>query len=77
MITDGGKNIAPAAVENALRCSPYISEVIVFGDKRKYVTALIEIDFENVAQWARHNHIAYTGYIRSVPERACRCANYA
>ena len=63
MITSGGKNIAPATVENALRCSPYISEVIVFGDKRKYVTALIEIDFENVAQWARQHHIPYTGYL--------------
>jgi long-chain acyl-CoA synthetase len=62
LITSGGKNIAPAAVENALRCSPYISEVIVFGDKRKYVTALVEIDFENVAQWARERQIAYTGY---------------
>jgi long-chain acyl-CoA synthetase len=62
LITSGGKNIAPATVENALRCSPYISEVIVFGDQRKYVTALIEIDFENVAQWARQHHIAYTGY---------------
>jgi long-chain acyl-CoA synthetase len=63
LITSGGKNIAPAAVENALRCSPYISEVIVFGDQRKYVSALIEIDFENVAQWARQNHIPYTGYL--------------
>lgn len=63
LITSGGKNIAPATVENALRCSPYISEVIVFGDKRKYVTALIEIDFENVAQWARQHHIPYTGYL--------------
>ena len=53
LITSGGKNIAPAAVENALRCSPYISEVIVFGDQRKYISALIEIDFENVAQRAR------------------------
>jgi long-chain acyl-CoA synthetase len=63
LITSGGKNIAPAAVENALRCSAYISEVIVFGDQRKYVSALIEIDFENVAQWARNNHIPYTGYM--------------
>ena len=57
LITSGGKNIAPAAVENALRCSPYISEVIVFGDQRKYISALIEIDFENVAQWARQRQI--------------------
>jgi long-chain acyl-CoA synthetase len=63
LITSGGKNIAPAAVENALRCSPYISEVIVFGDRRKYITALIEIDFENVAQWARQRQIAYTGHM--------------
>jgi long-chain acyl-CoA synthetase len=63
LITSGGKNIAPAAVENALRCSPYISEVIVFGDKRKYISALIEIDFENVAQWARQHQITYTGYL--------------
>jgi long-chain acyl-CoA synthetase len=63
LITSGGKNIAPAAVENALRCSAYISEVIVFGDQRKYVTALIEIDFENVAQWARQRQIPYTGYM--------------
>jgi long-chain acyl-CoA synthetase len=63
LITSGGKNIAPAAVENAVRCSPYISEVIVFGDQRKYITALIEIDFENVAQWARQRQIPYTGYM--------------
>jgi long-chain acyl-CoA synthetase len=63
LITSGGKNIAPAAVENALRCSPYISEVIVFGDQRKYITALIEIDFEHVAQWARQARIPYTGYM--------------
>jgi long-chain acyl-CoA synthetase len=63
LITSGGKKIAPAAVENALRCSPYISEVIVFGDQRKYISALIEIDFENVAQWARQHQIPYTGYM--------------
>jgi long-chain acyl-CoA synthetase len=63
LITSGGKNIAPATVENALRCSPYISEVIVFGDQRRYVSALIEIDFENVAQWARQHQIPYTGYM--------------
>jgi long-chain acyl-CoA synthetase len=63
LITSGGKNIAPATVENALRCSPYISEIIVFGDQRRYVTALIEIDFENVAQWARQRQIPYSGYL--------------
>ena len=69
LITSGGKNIAPATIENALRCSPYISEVIVFGDQRKYVTALIEIDFENVAQWARHKQIPYTGHMSLAQNR--------
>jgi long-chain acyl-CoA synthetase len=73
LITSGGKNIAPAAVENALRCSPYISEVIVFGDARKYITALIEIDFENVAQWARQRQMPYTGHLSlSQNERVVR-----
>jgi long-chain acyl-CoA synthetase len=63
LITSGGKNIAPATIENALRCSPYISEIIAFGDRRKFVSALIEMDFENVAQWARQRHISYTGYM--------------
>ncbi len=61
LITSGGKNIAPATIENALRASPYISEVIVFGDSRKFITALIELDFENVAHWARQQQIPYTG----------------
>ena len=63
LITSGGKNIAPATIENAVKCSPYISEVIAFGDQRKYITALIELDFENVAQWARQHQIAYTGHM--------------
>ena len=70
LITSGGKNIAPATVENALRCSPYVSEVIVFGDQRRYVTALIEIDFENVAQWARQKQIPYTGHMSLAQNRA-------
>jgi long-chain acyl-CoA synthetase len=43
LITSGGKNIAPATIENALRCSPYISEIIAFGDRRN-LSALIEMD---------------------------------
>jgi len=60
----GGARFLPEAkIENGVRCCPYISEVIVFGDARKYVTALVEIDFENVAQWARQRQIPYTGHM--------------
>lgn len=62
IITSGGKNVAPAVVETALMSSPYISQAIVFGDLRKYIVALIEIDFENVSNWARQQGIPYTGF---------------
>ena len=50
LITSGGKNVAPAAVENALKASPYISEAVIFGDGKKYLTALIEVNFDALAQ---------------------------
>ena len=62
LITAGGKNVSPAQVENALRASPYISEAAVFGDGRKYLVALVEIDYETVAEWARAHGVLYTGY---------------
>jgi long-chain acyl-CoA synthetase len=62
LITAGGKNVSPAQVENALRASPYISEAAVFGDGRKYLVALVEIDYETVAEWARTRGVPYTGY---------------
>ena len=62
LITSGGKNVAPVAVENALKASPYISEVVVFGDGEKYLTALIEVNFDALASWARSHDVQYTGF---------------
>jgi long-chain acyl-CoA synthetase len=62
IITAGGKNIAPSELENSLKFSPYIKEAIVIGDRRKYVSCLIQIELENVAYWAQNNRIAYTNY---------------
>jgi long-chain acyl-CoA synthetase len=62
LVTMGGKTVSPSFIENILRASPYLAEVVVFGHGRKYLTALIEIDFETVADWARRNDIAYTGF---------------
>jgi long-chain acyl-CoA synthetase len=62
IVTAGGKTISPAYVENILRASPYIAEVAVFGHARKYLTALVEIDYDTVADWARGNAVAYTGF---------------
>ena len=62
IVTSGGKTISPTYVENCLRAIPYVSEAVVFGHQRKYLTALIEIDFETVSDWARSNDIPYTGF---------------
>jgi long-chain acyl-CoA synthetase len=62
LITAGGKNVSPSNVENRLRASPYISEAAVFGDRRKYLVALLEADGETVAEWARERGVIHTGY---------------
>lgn len=67
IITSGGKNISPSEIENKLKCSMYIKEAIVIGDRRQYITALIQIDYDNVGNWAQKSKIPYTTY-RSLAE---------
>lgn len=67
MITAGGKNLSPTEIENTIKASPYIKECIVIGEARKYVSALIQIDFETVAKWAEQERIPYTTF-RSLAE---------
>ncbi len=62
IITAGGKNITPSQIENALKFSPYISDAIVIGDRRKYLSCLIMIDQENVEHYAQSNAIPFTDY---------------
>jgi long-chain acyl-CoA synthetase len=62
IVTSGGKTISPAFIENQLRTSPYVSEAVVFGHGRKYLTAVIEIDPETVADWARSHNVPYSGF---------------
>jgi long-chain acyl-CoA synthetase len=62
IVTAGGKTISPSYIENTLRASPYIAEAVVFGHGRKYLTAIVEIDFDTVSDWARTNDVAYTGF---------------
>jgi long-chain acyl-CoA synthetase len=62
MITAGGKNITPSEIENALRFSPYIKEAIVVADRRRFVSALIQVDFDNVSVWAEQHGLTFTNY---------------
>lgn len=62
IITAGGKNITPAEIESALKFSHYISDAVVIGDGRKYLTALIMIDQENVERYAQDHKIPFSNY---------------
>ncbi len=62
IITAGGKNIAPSEIENALKDSEFIKEAIVVGEARKFLGAIIQVDYDNVGRWARDKSLAYTNY---------------
>jgi long-chain acyl-CoA synthetase len=62
IITAGGKNITPAFIENKLKFSPYIQDAVVIGDRRKFLTALILIDEDNVTKYAQDNRIPFTTF---------------
>jgi long-chain acyl-CoA synthetase len=62
IVTSGGKTISPSFIENIMRASPYVAEAVVLGHGRKYLTALIEIDADTVADWARGHDVPYTGF---------------
>jgi len=69
IITAGGKNITPSVMENELKFSPYISDAVIIGDKRKYLTCLVMIDQENVEHYAQTHAVPFTDY-RSLCARA-------
>ncbi len=69
MITAGGKNITPSEIENALKFSAYVKEAIVVADRRPFVAALIQIDYDTVGKWAEEQGLAYT-HFRSLAEHA-------
>ena len=62
IITSGGKNISPSEIENSLKTSPYVREAMVIGDQRKFLSALIGIEFDTVGNWALRRNIPYTTY---------------
>ena len=62
IITAGGKNITPSEIENQLKFSPFVSDAVVIGDKRPYLTCLVMIDQENVTKFAQDNDVPFTNY---------------
>lgn len=62
IITAGGKNITPSEIENQLKFSPYITDAVVVGDRRPYLTCLVMIDLENVTYYAQERSVPFTNY---------------
>jgi long-chain acyl-CoA synthetase len=59
IITSGGKNVAPQPIENLLKTSPYISTVVVLGDRRRFISALVVPNFEKLEELARRRGIQF------------------
>ena len=67
MITAGGKNLTPSEIENAMKASPYIKECVIVAEGRKFVGALVMIDYETVGKWAEAQRLSFT-HFRSLVE---------
>lgn len=59
IVTAGGKNIAPQIIENQLKTNPFISNVVVVGDRRRFVSALVAPNFEKLEEYAKASNIEY------------------
>ena len=71
LVTAGGKNIAPQNIENQLKATcPYVSQVVMLGDRRPFCIAFITLNEETVGKWAREHGIDYKDYadLASRPE---------
>ena len=57
IVTAGGKNVAPQPIENILKTNPYISNIVVIGDRRRFISALVVPNFEKLEAWAREARV--------------------
>ncbi len=62
IITAGGKNVTPSEIENQLKFSPYVTDAVIVGERRPYLTALVMIDHENVEKYAQDHSIPFSNY---------------
>ena len=62
IITSGGKNITPSLIENQIKFSPYISDAVIIGEGRRFITCLVMIDPDNVAKFAQDRQVPYTDF---------------
>jgi long-chain acyl-CoA synthetase len=68
IVTAGGKNVAPAVLEDRLRASPLISQCVVVGDGRPYIACLITLDEEGLEFWRKQHGLAADADVTDNPE---------
>ncbi|MEW6055407.1 MAG: long-chain fatty acid--CoA ligase [Bdellovibrionota bacterium] len=62
IVTSGGKNVAPQKIENLAKTHKYISQFMVHGDRRNFLTALVVLEKEEVIKYAKENNILFSEY---------------
>jgi long-chain acyl-CoA synthetase len=73
IVTAGGKNVAPQNLEGELKASePFISQVMVHGDRRKFLSALVTVNEENVRKWASDHGETFSGPLHEDPRVKAR-----
>jgi long-chain acyl-CoA synthetase len=60
---EDGRKVAPAEIENVIKGCPYVSDAVIIGEGKKYLAALVELDFDAVSEWARAHRIAYSSLV--------------
>jgi long-chain acyl-CoA synthetase len=70
IVTSGGKNIAPQRVENIMVTSRYIAQVVVYGDRKKYLTGVVTLDQDQVREWAVKHGLQFSNWeeLRTHPQ---------
>jgi long-chain acyl-CoA synthetase len=59
IVTAGGKNVAPQPIENRLKTHPLVEQVVMIGDRRKFVSLLVVPAFDELEEWARQNSVSW------------------
>jgi long-chain acyl-CoA synthetase len=72
IVTAGGKNVAPQNLENELKTDPLISQVMIHGDKRKFLSALVTLNEENARRWASEHGLPWGEAIVKDPKLRAR-----
>lgn len=69
IVTAGGKNVAPQNIENMVKADPFISQIVVLGDRKPYLVALITVNKEEAEKFAKAKGITYSSYEELVNHR--------